>query len=75
MEIRFSRHVQRRADLYGTPRSAILAILKEKELHPGTHEFVQKVEGFKYPLKLVVAVDNDIITVITSHPLKKGLKP
>jgi len=28
-----------------------------------------------YPLKLVVTVEDDIITVITNYPLKKGLKP
>jgi len=75
VEIRFSRHAKRRADLYGIPQSIMLTILKEKELPPGTHEIIQTVEGFKYPLKLVVAVENDIITVITNHLLKKGLKP
>jgi hypothetical protein len=75
VEIRFSRHAKRRADLYGIPQSTILAILKEKELPLGTHEIIQTVEGFKHPLKMVVAVENDIITVITNHPLKKGLKP
>lgn len=75
MEIRFSRHATRRANLYGIPQSTIITILKEKELRLGTHEIIQKVEGFKYPLKIVVVVENDIISVITSHPLKKGFKP
>jgi hypothetical protein len=33
---------------------------------------IEKVEGFKYPLKLVVAVENDRIIVITNYPLRKG---
>jgi hypothetical protein len=32
------------------------------------------VEGFKYPLKVVAAVENDIITIVTNYPLKKGRK-
>jgi len=35
---------------------------------------VEDVKGFKYPLKGVVAVENDIITIVTSYPLKKGRK-
>jgi len=27
---------------------------------------------FKYPIKIVFAVENDIVTVITNYPLKKG---
>jgi hypothetical protein len=74
MEIRFSRHGTRRANLYGIPQSTIINILKKTALSPGTHEIIQKVKGFKHPLKIVVAVKKDIIMVVTSHPLKKGLK-
>ena len=75
MEIRFSRHAIRRADLYGIRQSTIVMILKEKALRPGTHQIIKRVEGFKYPLKIVVAVEAEIITVITNYPLKRGLKP
>lgn len=75
MEIRFSRHAARRADLYGIPQSTIIKILKETELRSGTHEIIQSVKDFKHPLKIVVAVENDIMTVVTNYPLKKGLKP
>jgi hypothetical protein len=75
VKIKFSRHAKRRADLYKIPESAILKILGEKELRPGTHEIIQKIEGFKYPLKIVITVEDDIITVITNHPLKKGRNP
>jgi hypothetical protein len=75
LEIRFSRHAKRRAGLYGIPESTILMILQEKELPPGTHEIIRRVEGFKYPLKIVVSVEDDTITVITNYPLKRGFGP
>lgn len=74
MEIKFSRHAKRRAKLYKIPESIIKEILKKKELSRGTHEIIENTEGFKYPLKIVIALENDIITVITNYPLKKGRK-
>ena len=74
MEIRFSRHAKRRADLYEIPQDTILKILEARELSPGFHEIIENVEGFKYPLKILVGVENDIMTVITNYPLKKGMK-
>jgi hypothetical protein len=40
----------------------------------GTHELIRNIEGFKYPLKIVVAVEDDEIKVITSYPLKRGIE-
>lgn len=34
----------------------------------------EKVEGFKYPLRIVFSVENDTVMVITAYPLKKGKK-
>jgi len=70
MTVKFSRHARRRrrADLYKIPQSTILAILSGRLLRPGSHEIIEKVEGFTYPLKVVVAVEGDIVTVITSYP-------
>jgi len=34
----------------------------------------KNVEGFKYPLKIVVSTEGDILTVVTNYPLKKGRK-
>lgn len=75
MVIKFSRHAKRRADLYQIPESAILKILEGKEFDEGTHQIVQSVEGFKFPLKVIVAVENDKVTIITNYPWKKGRKP
>jgi len=75
MKIKFSRHAKRRTQLYNISESIIVNVLENKDLsHQGIHEIVEDVEGFKYPLKVVVAVENDIITVVTSYPLKKGRK-
>ena len=74
MQIRFSRHARRRARLYRISQATILDILRDIKLSPGKHEIEKKVKGFKYPLKIVFSVKNDMITVITNYPLKKGRK-
>lgn len=74
MKIKFSRHAKRRVKLYEIPESTIIKILEEKELSQGTHEIIENTKGFKYPLKIVINLEDDIITVITSYPLKKGRK-
>jgi len=43
-------------------------------LSQGKYEIIKNVGGFKYPLKIVISIENDIITVITNYPLKKGRK-
>jgi hypothetical protein len=72
VKIKFSRHARRRANLYQIPESTILAILEGRELSRGSHEIIQKVDGFKYPIKILLAVKDDIITIVTNYPLKKG---
>jgi hypothetical protein len=75
MKINFSRHAKRRAKLYNVSESIILKVLEDKKLsHQGSTEIVENVEGFKYPLKIVVAVEADVITIVTNYPLKKGRK-
>ena len=74
MKIKISRHAKRRAKLYSIPESVIIEILKGKELSSGVQEIIETVEGFKYPLKIVVTVEDDTITIITNYPLKKGRK-
>lgn len=72
MQIKLSRHAKRRAKLYKIPESMLIKILEGKEISKGTHEIIENAEGFKYSLKIVIVLENDIITVITSYPLKKG---
>ena len=74
MIIRFSRHAKRRAKLYKIPESVFETILAGLHLNDGEHEIIKNVSGFKYPIKIVVAVESDIVTVITNYPLKKGRK-
>lgn len=72
MEVKFSRHAKRRAKLYEIPESTIEEILADSKLNDGEHELIRNIAGFKYPIKIVVSVENHIITVITNYPLKKG---
>lgn len=72
MEIKFSRHTKRRAKLYDIPESVISSILTNMNLHQGEDEAVKNITGFQYPLKIVVSVEGDKVTVITNYPLKKG---
>ncbi len=74
MEIKFSRHAKRRAKLYAISETAITDILTDMSLHKGEHQIMKHVSGFKYPLKIVVSVEEDLMTVITNYPLKKGRK-
>ncbi|MEW6326865.1 MAG: DUF4258 domain-containing protein [Thermodesulfobacteriota bacterium] len=72
MKIKFSRHAKRRAKLYEISETTIKDILTNMNLHQGEHEIIKDVPGLKYPLKIVVSVEEDLITVITNYPLKKG---
>ncbi|MBF8276926.1 MAG: hypothetical protein HW390_1999 [Candidatus Brocadiaceae bacterium] len=73
MKIKFSRHAKRRGKLYKISEDIIIKMLEGKELNHGNQEIIEVVEGFKYPLKVVVDVESDIIMVITNYPLKKGV--
>jgi len=74
VQIKFSRHAKRRAKLYKISESTILDLLTSLKLHKGEHEILRNIAGFKYPLKIVISVEGDIVTVITSYPLKKRRK-
>lgn len=72
MVISFSRHAKRRAKLYHIPESTIEEILIDLDLSDGEHELIRDIPGFIYPIKIVVSVESNVITVITNYPLKKG---
>jgi HSP20 family molecular chaperone IbpA len=74
MEIKFSRHAKRRAKLYEISEKTITDILTKMNLHQGEHEIITDVPGFKYPLKIVVSIEGNLMTVITNYPLKKRRK-
>ncbi len=74
MQIKFSRHSKRRGKLYKIKESIITDILANMKIPQGEHAIIKAVEGFKYPLKIVVNVEEDLITVVTNYPLKKGKK-
>lgn len=74
MEIKFSRHAKRRGKLYGISESTVKAVLANMNFCQGEHEILKDVSGLKYPLKIVIYVEKDAITVITNYLLKKGRK-
>jgi len=71
--VKFSRHAKRRAKLYNISESIVEEIMLKLDLENGKHEIITEVLGFKYPLKLVVDVNDNKIIVITNYPLKKGV--
>ncbi len=73
MEIKFSRHAKRRLKLYGISEATVSAILAKMKLSQGEHEIIKNI-GQKYPLKIIVSVQKDTVSVITNYPLKKGRK-
>ena len=74
MKIKFSRHAKRRAKLYNLSLSTIEDILRKENLSPGKHEILQEIKDQKFPIKIVVSIENDTIVVITNYPLKKRRK-
>ena len=72
MEIVFSRHAKRRAKLYKITLSAIENQLIDLKLENGNHNIISEIAGFNYPIKIVVFVEGNTLTVITNYPLKKG---
>lgn len=72
MKVKFSRHAKRRAKLYEIPESTVEKMLANLDLSDGEHELIRDIADFRYPIKIVVSIENDIMTVITNYPLKKG---
>jgi hypothetical protein len=74
VKIRFSRHAKRRAKLYHIPDSTVIHILANLNLKQGEHEIIKAVPGSKHPLKIIVTVEGETLTVVTNYPMKRGRK-
>lgn len=74
MNIKFSRHARRRAKLYHISEFAIMEIVETLNLKPGKHEIIKEIAGSKFPIKIVIDIGSDLITIITNYPYKKGRK-
>ncbi|MBK8639360.1 MAG: hypothetical protein IPN92_14220 [Chromatiaceae bacterium] len=74
MEIRFSRHARRRAKLYGIPESTVEQTIANANLTDGENKIIELAPGFKFPLKIIAVLEGQIVTVIKTYPLKKGLR-
>jgi hypothetical protein len=73
VNIKLSRHAKRRAKLYNIPESTVIDIVENANLTAGERIIVKDI-GFKFPLKIVVSVEEFTATVLTAYPLKKGRK-
>ena len=51
----------------------IRELVVSSELNPGVNNIIKFLPGLKYPIKIIVDIEGDTATVITSYPLKKGL--
>lgn len=49
-------------------------VLKPLDLGCGEHEIIKNIKGYKFPIKIIIAVEGALGTVITTYPLKKGRK-
>jgi len=74
MKIKFSRHAKRRAKLYKIPESVVEKILAEATLGVGKQEIVRDIPRFSCPIKIVANIENSTVTVVTTYPLKAGVK-
>lgn len=76
-KITFSRHAKRRLQLYGINEEDIVNLMGNVlNKSNGQYEIVDSkfTNKYKYPLKIIYAIKNHSVTIITAYPLKKGIK-
>jgi len=72
----FSRHAKRRMKLYEISEDHVLTVLAaghQENCDPDRTALVKDINGFQYPLKVVVQKEGDTCTIITAYPLKRKL--
>ena len=72
MTIRFSRHARRRMQLYKISETVVTDMIGASGSKPGNNTIVRERSGFKYPIKIIFVMEDDILTVVTVYPFKKG---
>jgi hypothetical protein len=76
LTVLFSRHARRRMQLYAIDEVDVVETIRsfQCEAEPGKNEVVNKDLSVKYgyPLKVVFSREQDIVSVVTSYPLKRG---
>jgi hypothetical protein len=58
--------------LYRITELVVLESLRGMMWRPGQMEVVKRIEGFEYPLKIVVIVEGDVAKVVTAYPRKRA---
>jgi hypothetical protein len=80
LTVLFSRHARRRMQLYAIDEVDVVETIRSFQCElvpePGKNEVVNKDLSAKhgYPLKVVFFREQDIVSVVTSYPLKRGRK-
>ena len=72
MEIRFSRHAKRREKLYKIPEQSITDLLKGLILPEGKHQLIRNLADFILPIKIVITIKSNVVTIVACYPLKKA---
>lgn len=78
--IQFSRHARRRMKLYDLSEEDVSCVIKyqnpQLNFLERKYEIIseKKFSRHGYPIKVVFSYENGKIIVITSYPLKRGMK-
>lgn len=76
MTIKFSRYAKRRMKLYGIDEQDVVDSVRNHLNRVGTestkYEVVDdgRTKKYKFPLKSVFTLESDVVTIITTYPLK-----
>ena len=59
--------------LYKIPEHVVVGIIEEiDDILTGKNEFIKTVDGFNYPVKVIVRKEKTTVFVITAYLLKRG---
>lgn len=72
MDVKLSRHAKRRAKLYKISEKTIIEALQNQEVPEGKNTLICKLNDVEFPVKIIYLMKNEMVTIITNYPLKKG---
>jgi hypothetical protein len=75
IDVKFSRHAKGRMKLYDISEAQVVEVLRHGERavdSAGRVTYLHKVQGFRYPIKVVMLGKPDSVLVLTAYPLKRG---
>jgi len=60
--------------LYNLSEETVMSIIeagKSNEIHDGKIIYIDSVENFPYPIKIICKIENDLRLIISCYPLKR----